>query len=132
MVTIRNINEAYGMPECFTGDTLADAVATMQQAIRDCGPEFVNVVVTEDDYEVVLSDDDKRALGRLCTRDDAGRHFTEAFDSAWLDAMEAAGLITIHRPVHEQTGIPYGGEYWSVEVAPEVAEWFDDCGELID
>ncbi len=132
MIIIRNTNEKYGAPETFTGETLADAVAIMQAMIRDCGPEFVGVVVTEGDYEVVLTDSDKRDLGRLCTRDSVGRHFTESYALNWLDRMEAAGFITIHRPVHDQTGIPYSAEYWSTEVSPEVVEWFDDYGELIE
>jgi hypothetical protein len=55
-VTIRNANENYGDPQTFTGDTLADAVATMQATIRDCGPEFAGVVVSEHDYEVALTE----------------------------------------------------------------------------
>jgi len=130
MITIRNTNDRYGAPATSTGKTLAEAVATMQEAIRDCGPEFAAVEVGPDDYETVLSREDRLALGRLCTRDDSGEHFTQAHDCGWLNAMEELGLITIRRPIHEQTGIPYSGEYWSVEVAPEVADWFDECGEL--
>jgi hypothetical protein len=78
-----------------------------------------------------ITEDDKRQLGKLTTRDDAGRHFTEAVDGDWLDRMESAGLIAISRPTHEATGIAYDRQYWSVEVAPEVITWFDECGELI-
>lgn len=131
-VTIRNTNERYGAPETSTGETLPCAVARMQATIRACGPEFADVVVGPDDYEIVLSHEDRLALGRVCTRDDAGRHFTEVYDCGWLENMERAGLLTIHRPVHDQTGIPYSSEYWSVEVAAEVADWFDECGELIE
>ena len=52
-ITIRNINDAYGMRVTETGETLQEAIATMQTAIRACGPEFANVVVTDDDYEIV-------------------------------------------------------------------------------
>jgi hypothetical protein len=79
-----------------------------------------------------LTDDDKRTLGSLTNRDDAGKHFTERYQDAWLERMEALGLITIDRPVHEPTGIPYSQEHWTVEVAAEVAEWFDSYGELIE
>lgn len=48
---------------------------------------------------------------------------------AELDRWEALGLITIHRPAHPATGLPYSEEHWSLEVADEVADWFDD-GEL--
>jgi hypothetical protein len=53
MVTIRSTNDRYGMPETFTGETLAEAVAVMQATIRDCGPEFADVTVTDGDYEVI-------------------------------------------------------------------------------
>jgi hypothetical protein len=82
--------------------------------------------------EPELTREDKILLGRLTTNDDAGRHFTSTHDSAWLDRMEAAGYITIDRPVHAKTSIPYSLEYWSVEVSPQVAEWFDDRGNLIE
>lgn len=78
-----------------------------------------------------IAADDRRLLGTLCTRDDAGKHFTETHSAEWLGRMEAAGYITIDRPVHPATGIPYSQEYWSVEVAAEVATWFDDHGNLI-
>ncbi len=52
-VTIQNTNDAYGDPAKFTAQTTEDAVADMQAAIRECGPEFAAVVVTESDYEVV-------------------------------------------------------------------------------
>ena len=89
-------------------------------------------MMTELKRHELLTDDDKRTLGTLCTRDEAGRHFTETHSDEWLDRMEAAGYITIDRPVHEATGIPYSQEYWTVQVAAEVAEWFDADGELID
>lgn len=138
MVTIRNTNDAYGDPVEITGETLGDAVAEMQASLRACGPEFSEIVVDESDYEIViepddsgLSDEDRRKLGSMSTRDDAGRHFTEVYDSEWLDRMESAGLIVIHRPIHRPTGIPYGSEEWSVTVAPVVGEWFDIFGNLI-
>lgn len=86
--------------------------------------------MTTDHYN--LTDDDKRMLGELTTKDAAGRHYTETHSAEWLDRMEAAGYITIDRPVHEATGIAYSQEYWTVQVAAEVAEWFDGDGNLID
>ena len=80
---------------------------------------------------MMIDDDDRRQLGQLTTRDDAGRHFYQTFDAAWLARMERTGLITIHRPVNAAAGLSYGGEYHTVEVAAEVADWFDDFGELI-
>ena len=79
-----------------------------------------------------ITAEDKRMLGELCTRSDSGKHFTETHSAEWLDRMEAAGYITIDRPVHQATGIAYSQEYWTVQVAAEVAEWFDSDGELID
>lgn len=55
-------------------------------------------------------------LSTLCTRDEAGRHFTEIYDSAELEQLEAEGLIEINRPVHEATAIPYDSSYWTVQV----------------
>ena len=78
----------------------------------------------------MITRDDKVRLGVLQTRDDAGRHFTDIHAFDWLIAMEEAGYITIDRPVHEPTGIPYERSYWRVQVSPEVAEWFDEFGDL--
>ena len=80
----------------------------------------------------MTTDHDKRMLGSLATKDDAGRHFAETHSAEWLDRMEAAGYITIDRPIHSATGIPYSQEHWTVEVAAEVADWFDGDGNLID
>ena len=55
-------------------------------------------------------------LGSLCTRDEAGQHFTETADHDVLDELESLGLLMIHRPTHEATGIPYSSEYWTLEV----------------
>ena len=62
------------------------------------------------------------SLSTACTRDDAGRHFTE-----WLDwqLLETFGLIEINRPIHEHTGIPYDQQYWSLQVT-------DLGGKLLD
>jgi hypothetical protein len=56
MIAIRNTNDRFGMPETFTGEILFDAIDAMQVAIRACGPEFADVVVGPDDYEVVRID----------------------------------------------------------------------------
>lgn len=79
-----------------------------------------------------LGRQDKELLGAITTRDEAGRHFTEVYDGAWLDRMEALGFLSIHRPIHEATEIPYSQEYYTVEVAPEVANWFDANGDLLE
>lgn len=84
-----------------------------------------------EDFSNALTSDDRRQLGNLCTRDDSGKHFTITTPGAWLERMEALGYITIDRPVHSPTGIQYSQDHWSVEVASEVAEWFDSLGELI-
>lgn len=53
-------------------------------------------------------------LGKLTTRDEAGRHFTQW--SRYWQELEDAGLIEIDRPVHGSTGIPYSQEYWTLQV----------------
>lgn len=71
-----------------------------------------------------LTKKDARLLGKLTTRDEAGTHFTQNpdFPDEWLKRMEAAGYISIHRPVHGPTGIAYGQEEWSVEVTQKGIE----------
>ncbi len=53
-------------------------------------------------------------LQRACTRNEAGIHFTEWMD--YFEYLESVGLISVHRPIHEATGIPYSQEYWTLEV----------------
>lgn len=78
-----------------------------------------------------LTREDAIALGTIATRDEAGSHFTAIYPLDWLNRMEAARLITIHRPVHAN-GLVYAPEYWCVDVAEEVGAWFDARGEYID
>ena len=79
-----------------------------------------------------ITAEDRRMIRELAARDDAGRHFTETHDPNWLARMEAAGIITISRPTHPSTGIPYSQEYWSVGIMPGVPGITDDQGYLID
>lgn len=53
-------------------------------------------------------------LAHLTERDEAGRHFTET--CSVLPELEELGWITIDRPVHEATGIPYSQEYWHITI----------------
>ena len=73
------------------------------------------------------TDDQIRELCTICTRDDAGRHFTE-----WADwrPLEELGLISISRPVHDATGIPYDQQYWSVQITDEGQALVDNNPEL--
>lgn len=87
-------------------------------------------MTTTDHYK--LTDDDRRMIRELATRDEAGRHFTETHPAEWLDRMEAAGIITISRPTHSPTGIPYSQEYWSVGIMPNVPGITDEQGCLLD
>lgn len=57
-------------------------------------------------------------LGKICTRDESGRHFTQRYSDADLRELEAEGLISIYRPVHD-TGISYSQEYYQVEVTAD-------------
>ena len=60
-----------------------------------------------------------KILSAICTRDEAGKHFTEIYDARELDDLVAEGLITIFRPIHSATGTAYSPEYWSVDVTDE-------------
>lgn len=64
----------------------------------------------------MTSEERVAVLAVIVTRNGAGRHFTAVWDWDTLNELEGAGLISIDRPVHEQTGIPYAQEYYSVEV----------------
>ncbi|MHB8180081.1 MAG: hypothetical protein ACYDDR_04560 [Acidithiobacillus ferrivorans] len=69
----------------------------------------------------------EQILSQITTRDESGKHFTEIYNAGDLAELEADGLITIDRPEHEATGIPYAQEYWSVEVTDagiEIVEAF--------
>ena len=77
---------------------------------------------------VKVTDDQIRELCILTTRDDAGHHFT-----AWsehYEALEAAGLIEVHRPIHEATGIPYGQDEWTMQITDEGQYVVDSNPEL--
>lgn len=130
MITIKNINSAYGTQVIFSGNTLAKAVSEMQSTVRSCGPEFASVEITDDDYEIVCTRDIDGLLEELrvaCTRDDAGRHFT-----GWMkhmEGMEERGLIEIDRPVHESTGIPYSQEYWRLHVTQIGLDMINEISE---
>lgn len=69
-----------------------------------------------------------RELCILTTRDTSGRHFTEW--ASHYEELEAAGLVTIHRPIHAATGIPYGPDSWRVEITPEGQDVVDANPEL--
>lgn len=58
-------------------------------------------------------------LSRITTRDEAGRHFTSAYAMEDLLELEDGGYLSIHRPIHEQTGIAYSQEYWSMEITDD-------------
>lgn len=61
-------------------------------------------------------------LATMTNRDEAGRHFTERYTDEELEYLENEGLITITRPIHEPTGIPYDRQYWSLEVTEDGIE----------
>lgn len=130
MVTIRNTNDAYGDPVEITGETLESAVAEFQSGLRSCGPEFYEVVIGPDDYDIVLPDEAIRELGVITTRDESGRHFTEW--SRWLETLELLDLVTVYRPRHEATGIPYGQEAWTLEVTDDGQDVVNDHVHLFE
>ena len=134
MMTLKEIETA-------TAEALADELAAGGQYTEDwdrCPIEELRERVRQlvrlytEPEPVKLTDDDKRMLGELAARDDAGRHFTETHDPNWLDKMERLGIITISRPTNPLTGIPYSQEYWSVGIMPGVPGITDDQGYLID
>jgi hypothetical protein len=75
-----------------------------------------------------LTEDMIRELGSMVTRDDSGRHFTEW--SRHYEDLEALGLVEIHRPIHESTGVDYAPEYWTVEVTADGQEIVEAHPEL--
>lgn len=78
----------------------------------------------------MTTEDQVRILSTLTTRDEAGRHFTSLVGSEEIASLEAAGLITVSRPTHEATGIPYGEEHYSVEVTAEGVELVESYPEF--
>ena len=56
-VKIKNQNTNYGSSEIFEGQNLEAAVSEMETCIRGCGEDFEDVVVTDDDYEIIESDE---------------------------------------------------------------------------
>jgi hypothetical protein len=79
------------------------------------------------------SEDAKEALEELLhitTQSEGGSHFTEAF-RRWMD-LEQAGLIRVHRPVHEATNIQYSNQYWTVELTEQGMAIAKDLSELIE
>jgi len=60
-----------------------------------------------------------KILAVICTQDEAGTHFMARYDYDELQELEEGGWLTINRPVHDQTGIAYSQEYWSVEVTED-------------
>ncbi len=60
-----------------------------------------------------------RILSKITTRDEAGRHFMEIYSPANLESLEAEGLLSIDRPMHEATGLSYSQEHCTVEVTAD-------------
>ena len=50
-------------------------------------------------------------LSKITTRNDAGRHFMEIYSLSDLESLEAEGLLSIDRPMHEATGLSYSQEH---------------------
>jgi hypothetical protein len=56
-------------------------------------------------------------LATISTRDEAGVHFTQACP-LWQE-LEERGWITVYRPVHDITSLPYGQEEWTCNLTEE-------------
>lgn len=67
-----------------------------------------------------ITDDMIRELCTITTNDEAGRHFTEI--SQHFEALERAGLIEVHRPIHRRTGFFYAPEFWTLDVTADGLE----------
>ena len=97
-------------------------------------PEKVGHLYLYDPVELYqVSEEAREALDQLLkmtTYTEGGRHFTEAY-RRWMD-LEAAGLIKVHRPVHEATGIQYSCEYWTLEDTEQGAAIAKELNELIE
>lgn len=66
MITIKNINPAYGDEQTFSGATVEQAEAAMVAAIRACGPEYQIDTVSEGaDYEIDPRHPAAVSLGKL-------------------------------------------------------------------
>jgi hypothetical protein len=89
MTTIRNTNERFGDPAQFSGETLADAVAAMQATIRECGPEFSDVVVTDCDYEVIDAPNQRGEM--MKTSGISNGYFQHTFPHAGSPGITAIG-----------------------------------------
>ena len=74
------------------------------------------------------TDDQIRELCAITTRDEAGRHFAAACVH-YLE-LEAMGLLSIHRPIHAATGIPYGEDAWTCEVTRDGQHTVDNRPDL--
>lgn len=68
-------------------------------------------------------------LANITTRSSSGLHFHTLYKDSELDELESEGLIAINRPVHEDTGIPYGIYSHTVEVTEEGLELVESVDE---
>ena len=89
--------------------------------------------ITDDEWETIktrkpVAEDAIRELCVLTNRNQAGQHFTE-WSQHW-EALEREGLITVHRPIHEATEIPYSQEYYSLEITEDGQDLVDANPEL--
>ena len=96
---------------------------------------FAELFRTHDDPRDLWENEEAREvlleLGRVCNFNEDGKHFTQ-FLRYWQH-LEEAGLVEIHRPEHEQTGIRYSQEFWSISVTGpgrDVLETLMDAGLL--
>ena len=116
--TVWFVADDLGMPISFGYDTEKQAIAVSELIDSSEGnatiPEGIDVTANENVTESQIE-----ILCVLTTRDEAGKHFTEKYNSDDLKALELAGFIEVMRPVHESTGIAYGCDQWTVEITPE-------------
>lgn len=75
-----------------------------------------------------VSDDAIRELCVMTTRDADGLHFTQ-WSEHW-DTLEAAGLVSVHKPVHASSGIAYDQDEWSVQITEAGQDLVDSREDL--
>ena len=57
-----------------------------------------------------------RVLCNIMTRDESGVHFMDRYPQETIEALEAARLIVIERPLMESFDVVSSREYWTVEL----------------
>lgn len=74
-------------------------------------------------FPVDLTADEITELGKMTTKDESGKHFTQNYSPEFIAKLEDGGYIEIFRPVHD-SGIPYSQEHWRLHVTEKTENLF--------